>query len=233
MQQPAQPWRVFDETPRHGAVAAAAGAQEAPADPQQRPMPAIPLAPLAAIVAAAAIAAVAAAIAIGGPHGEVVGPGSADAAASWGDGTSLVVVDVAGAVVKPGVYRLPTGSRVGDAIAAAGGFSPRVAAAAVDRGLNLAAVLQDGERIVVPSRDVPDPGAASGQPGPGASASLIDLNTATQAELESLPGIGPVTAGKIIEARAEAPFRTIDELRDRKLVGPATFEKIRELIRAS
>lgn len=231
MQQPAPPWRVFDEAPQSGAVGTAASEPNAAADPERWPISAVPPAALAAVVAAVAVAGLAVAIAIGGPRGAVAGPDPGGT--STAEGGAIVVVDVGGAVVSPGVYRLPAGSRVGDAIAAAGGFSPRVAADAVDRELNLAAVLKDGERVVVPSRDVPVGAAPGVVPGTGGSGSLIDLNTATQAELESLPGIGPVTAGKIIEARAEAPFRSIDELRDRKIVGPATFEKIRALIRAS
>jgi competence protein ComEA len=107
--------------------------------------------------------------------------------------------------------------------------------------LNLAATLTDGSQIRVPSRDDPpgtggggsagggsSGGGASGQGG-GASG-LIDLNTASESELESLPGIGPVTAGKIIAARTDTPFRTIDELRERGLVGDKTFESVKALI---
>jgi competence protein ComEA len=138
-----------------------------------------------------------------------------------------LVVDVAGAVVRPGVRRLPGGSRVADAIAAAGGFAPSVDAAAASSTLNLAAPIQDGDKILVPQR------GRSAQPGAAPASSRtarLDLNTATQAQLEELPGIGPVTAKKIVDARAEAPFRSVDDLTARKLVGPSTFEKIRELV---
>ena len=143
-----------------------------------------------------------------------------------------VVVDVQGAVVQPGVIHLPVGSRIGDAIAAAGGFGPRVAAERVGRELNLAALIRDGDKIVVPSRD-DDPAATAGGGGSaGASpgSGPIDLNRATASELDALPGIGPVTANKIIAARDEQPFATVDDLRSRKIVGAATFDKIKDLL---
>lgn len=139
-----------------------------------------------------------------------------------------LVVDVAGAVARPGVLRLAAGSRVADAIAAAGGFAPTVDAAAASATLNLAAPLQDGVKIVVPQRGVTS--QAGGAPATRSESARVDLNTATQAELEALPGIGLVTAKKIIDARAEAPFRSLDDLTTRKLVGGSTFEKIRDLV---
>jgi competence protein ComEA len=138
-----------------------------------------------------------------------------------------------GAVVTPGVFRLPSASRVGDAIQAAGGFSPRVDADRVAAELNLAATLQDGAQIRVPSRDeTPPPGGGAGGSGAGlgSGGGLINVNTASQSQLEELPGIGPVTAQKILASRATAPFATIDELRERGLVGEATFEDIRALV---
>ena len=194
---------------------------------------------LAALGAAILIGGAAVVVALGGrTGGEVAGPIASQEARSSGrpaSGSGELVVDVAGAVVTPGVYRLVAGARVGDAIDAAGGFSPRVDADRVALQLNLAATLADGQQIRVPSRD-DEPVAAGGggtSTGGGSndgSGTLIDLNAATQEQLESLPGIGPVTAGKIIAARAESPFRTVDELRERGLVGQKTFDSIRALI---
>ena len=166
------------------------------------------------------------------------GPSPAAPGASTG-ARGVLVVDVQGAVARPGVIHLPTGSRVGDAIAAAGGFGPRVAADRVGRELNLAALLRDGDQVVVPSRDDGGAVAASGAGGPGGSSGPsgaqagsgpIDLNRATASELDALPGIGPVTANKIIAAREERPFASVDDLRSRKVLGAATFDKIKDLV---
>lgn len=147
---------------------------------------------------------------------------------------TFVLVDVQGAVMEPGLHQLPAGSRVGDAIAGAGGYSPQIDIAAAALALNLAERLEDGHKIIVPARgeDVPLPTAATAavggedQPATG----LIDVNTASAEQLDTLPGIGPAYAGKIIAAREEAPFATVDELLARAVLGPATFEKIRPLI---
>jgi competence protein ComEA len=151
-----------------------------------------------------------------------------------------VVVEVNGAVRRPGIYRLPPASRVGDAISAAGGYGGRVDAFAA-QSLNLAAKVEDGQQIHVPARGEAAAAASAAGTAPGAASGVsahqpagrINVNTASASELDTLPGIGPATAAKIISARAEKPFGTVEELRDRKVVGAATLEKIRDLVVAN
>lgn len=142
-----------------------------------------------------------------------------------------LVVDVQGAVMRPGVHQLPTGSRLGDAITAAGGYSAQVDIAAAAERLNLAERLSDGAKVRVPIRGE-QLTAVSSPSGPSqqAAGGLIDVNHATAEELDTLPGVGPVTAQKIIDARTEIPFNTVDELLTRGVVGQATFDKVRDLI---
>jgi competence protein ComEA len=158
----------------------------------------------------------------------IASPVSAAVAASP-DG---LVVDIEGAVADPGLHRLHSGSRVGDAIEAAGGYSMQVDIGAATTALNLAALLSDGQKIHVPARGESVPGSdATTSTGSGGSGSeSININTASSDELDTLPGIGPVTAAKIIAAREQAPFATIDELSSRDVVGPSTLDKIRTLV---
>lgn len=146
-----------------------------------------------------------------------------------------IVVDVSGAVKNPGVYSLPEKSRVQDAILEAGGLAATVDQQRVAQMLNLAAPLIDGAKLYIPvaGEQMTTSGAVSGNSFEatavaGASTQLININTASHTELESLPGIGEVTAGKIIENR---PYGTIEELLEKKAVGQATFEKIKDQVR--
>ncbi|MEK9664310.1 MAG: ComEA family DNA-binding protein [Candidatus Nanopelagicales bacterium] len=142
-----------------------------------------------------------------------------------------VVVHVAGKVRQPGVVRLPAGSRVIDAVEAAGGV--RAGAHAGD--INLARTLTDGEQIVVGRRsgtDV-DGKSASNASGSGeATSTLVDINTATTSELESLPGIGPVLAGRIVQWRTDnGPFTAVDVLGEVSGIGESLLEQLRPLVR--
>jgi len=146
----------------------------------------------------------------------------------------VVVVQVAGAVARPGVYSLPVGSRVADAIQAAGGYSTEVDPRAAETKLNLAAKLQDAQLIAVPRRGETASGAtgAGGASGAGTSTTpgLINLNTATAEQLDTLPGVGPATAQKIIASRQEQPFAKVDDLVTRKVVTASTLSKLRSLV---
>jgi competence protein ComEA len=190
----------------------------------------------------------------GGPGSASGDPAAAVADAAAGDDGMLV--DVEGGVARPGVVRLAAGARVGDAVAAAGGYGPTVDVVRAASELNLAARLQDGDRIRVPA--LGDPATATGaDPAPvtsgadgagsvtdpaggatggavrgsaGGGPGLVDLNLASATELDTLPGIGPATASKIIDARAAAPFVRVADLRDRKVVSAATYAKIEALV---
>lgn len=243
MDRSATPWRVLDDavTTEQGHVAATAGDHP---EASATLLPGVSWKLLGGLGLAAALGIGAFVLAASGSAGEISVEGGTAWTASGSPAESVgspsaaaaVVVDVQGAVLRPGVLQLATGSRVGDAIAAAGGYGPRVDAERAGRELNLAAELHDGDRIVVPSRDDPAAGAgpqASGAAtgsGGGGAGGLVDLNSATAAELDELPGVGPVTAQKIIDARAEKPFASVDELRERKVVGASTFEKLRDLV---
>jgi competence protein ComEA len=134
-----------------------------------------------------------------------------------------LVVDVAGAVRRAGLYRLPQGSRVADAVARAGGATER---AELDL-VNLAAPLADGEQVLVPTHGAA-PTAAGAGPAPSAP---VDLNAATAEQLDALPGIGPVTAQKIIDYRqTHGPFRSVDELDAISGIGPSRIDNLRGLV---
>jgi competence protein ComEA len=144
---------------------------------------------------------------------------------------STLVVHVAGAVQRPGVLRLPTGARVVDALDAAGGAAPD---ADTDR-VNLAAPLGDGAWLHVPRVGEPSlsPPAEAGSAGAaGGTAAPVDLNTASAAQLEALPGIGPSTAAAIVEHRnRRGPFASVESLADVPGIGESKLARIRPLVR--
>jgi competence protein ComEA len=151
---------------------------------------------------------------------------SSDATAAT---SALIVVEVSGAVQRPGLVHLPAGSRIADAIAAAGGYGPSVDAAAA-RSLHLAQLVADGDQVRVPARGDPTPANGGGSHASVGQGEPVDLNSATAEQLDALPGIGPATAAKIISARTERRFASLDDVRDRKVVGAATFDKIKDLV---
>lgn len=137
---------------------------------------------------------------------------------------AIVLVHVAGAVVSPGIYRLRGGDRVVDAIAAAGGFAAQAARDAV----NLARPLTDGEQLSVPSREAAAP---PGGAGAATSQARIDLNTATVAELDTLPRIGPALAQRIVDWRtANGRFTSVDDLRAVPGIGDKMLQSLRALV---
>ena len=146
---------------------------------------------------------------------------SAPASASAGDRTDAVVVYVSGAVASPGVLTLPASSRVIDAITAAGGATPE----ADLESINLARILVDGEQIrVAVVGETPPAASEAGTP----AGTCVRLTTATEAELQTLPGIGPALAQRIISYRATHPrLSTVEELDDVPGIGPSLIEKIR------
>ncbi len=159
--------------------------------------------------------------------------GSADPLASSGVRGSSIVVEIVGAVVKPGVYALPVGSRVGTLVDAAGGYGPRVDTARASHDLHLASVLRDGDQIRVPARDDPASSAGAGSTSgsiPSAPTGPLDLNEATSDQLDALPGIGPVTAAKIVASREQTRFTAVGDLQTRKLVGQKTFDGLKDLV---
>jgi competence protein ComEA len=136
-------------------------------------------------------------------------------------------VYVVGAVRRPGLYRLPQGARVADAVARAGGATRKADPAAV----NLAAPVADGQQVLVPARLPRAVAAAQGVATPGVPAGPIQLSSATEEQLDSLPGIGPATAQKILDYRTEhGAFRSVEELDEVPGIGPTRVEQLRGLV---
>jgi competence protein ComEA len=138
-----------------------------------------------------------------------------------------VVVHVVGAVRRPGLYRVPEGSRIADVVRRAGGATPKADVSLV----NLAAPAVDGVQVVVPRREPPPPAGGSLEPAAEAPAGPVHLNTATLEELDALPGVGPVTAQKIVDWREQhGAFASVDDLDAIPGIGPARLEQLRELV---
>ena len=135
-----------------------------------------------------------------------------------------IIVDVAGWVRRPGVYEFVAGDRVIDAVNRAGG----VRNGADLTSLNLAAPLADGTQIVVPKPGVTASDSSTSGTGTAGGTTLININTASETDLETLPGVGPVTAAAIIDYRTQnGPFSAVDDLIDVSGIGPSTLEQIR------
>ncbi len=135
-------------------------------------------------------------------------------------------VNVVGAVRRPGLYRLKEGARVADAVTRAGGPTAR----AQIESVNLAARIADGEQIVVPRRGLVAPGGLAGVSGGTAATGPVHLNSATLEQLDALPGVGPVTAQKIVDYRQQhGSFRSVDELDAIAGIGPARLGTLRDL----
>jgi competence protein ComEA len=186
-----------------------------------------------------------------GPAGQQRGPGAAGASSGASSdapsgsvkaGAGEIVVDIGGKVREPGIHRLPPGSRVADALQAAGGVKPGTNT----DGLNRARFLVDGEQVIVggpapaggPGAGGTAPGgpagAAAGGAAGGAAAPAVpvSLNTATADQLDTLPGVGPVLAQHIIDYRTQhGGFRSVDELREVNGIGDRRFADLRDLVR--
>ena len=170
----------------------------------------------------------------GAPRTSSAGASSGPSAATSVAGSasdSVVVVDVAGKVRRPGLYRLPAGSRIDDAVRAAGGAKHGVNLSS----LNLAAKLSDGQQILVGAATAPLGATAASPPAAagtgGASGGPVDLNTATAEQLQTLPGVGPVLAQHILDYRSQhGPFTVVDQLNDVPGIGDVKFAALRDQV---
>ena len=146
--------------------------------------------------------------------------------------TQKISVDVSGAVKNPGVYHIESNSRIEDAVKAAGGFSENANGEYISKYLNMAQKISDGSKIYIPpvGEKIPSGNQNTGSVSGVSTTSIVtkvNINTASQSELEALSGIGPVTASKIISDR---PYMSVEELLSKKVVSKAVFEKIKDQI---
>lgn len=140
----------------------------------------------------------------------------------------IISVDISGAVNKPGVYQLKDGSRIEDAVAASGGFADTANKEFISKNLNMAQRLSDGSKVYVPFAGEQISGVQSGGAVVGTNISAkVNINTASQAELEALNGIGPSYASKIISGR---PYQAVEDLLNKKVINKSTFEKIKDFV---
>jgi len=142
-----------------------------------------------------------------------------------------IKVDIEGSVVNPGLYDFSEGERIEDALKKAGGLNEKADLDWIEKNMNKAAKLTDAGKIYIPARgEVKDALVVGGNTENkllGVTTGLVNINTASQAELEALPGVGPVTAGKIMSGR---PYVKLEELKDKKAVGQSLFDKIKDKI---
>ena len=142
-----------------------------------------------------------------------------------------IKVDIEGSVVKAGLYEFSEGERIEDALKKAGGLNEKADLDWIEKNINKAAKLADGGKIYIPSLGETKEGPLAVKKTEnnllGVTSGLININTASQAELEALPGVGPVTAGNIISGR---PYSRPEELKEKKAVGQALFDKIKDKI---
>lgn len=169
---------------------------------------------------------------LGGSRGgdDILFEGANDSTENSEKSHSLIAIDIQGAIIKPGVYTLPSESRIQDAFIAAGGLSAETDRDWVAKNINLAAKLTDGAKIYVPKSGEDITPLRSAQPGfvgQAGIAGTININTANESELDSLPGVGPATIEKIISGR---PYSSIEELLEKKIVGQKVFDNIKEKI---
>lgn len=136
----------------------------------------------------------------------------------------ILSVDVSGAVITPGVYQLEEGSRIEDAIKEAGGFAENANTEYISKYFNMAQKLSDGSKVYVPQKGE-EAFSQAGSIAGVKTVAKVNINTAGQSELEALPGIGPVTASKIISDR---PYGSVEELLSKKVLSKSVFEKIKD-----
>ena len=165
-------------------------------------------------------------IAAGAPPPAAPSAGAVASAASSPTGPPIIV-DVTGWVHEPGVYEFAQGERVIDAVERAGGARNGADLSV----LNLAAPLTDGTQVVVPKQGAAPAGTVPGETGGGTTSGLVNINTASATEFETLSGIGEVLAGAIVDYRTEnGPFASVDDLENVSGIGPATLEEIRDQV---